>query len=47
MNKESRITKCIDCGYQTFQIGNNPLCKRCGGKLEILAQELEEKDEKA
>jgi hypothetical protein len=32
----ARITKCLDCGYRSYNI-NRTNCSKCNGKLEILA----------
>jgi rRNA maturation endonuclease Nob1 len=36
-----RISRCVDCGYEAIT-WDGDLCRKCGGKLEIIASEDKE-----
>ena len=36
-----RITKCKDCKYEKVDNTERSDCNKCGGKLEVIAQENE------
>lgn len=40
---EMRIIECMDCSYTALNCSDRTECKHCGGKLEVIAQQVKHK----